>query len=215
MDLRFRVRRAIGVRIVTPFKGLRQGQSISASEYTGLGRSIAGAHGTGAARVSMVNGRLQVHVDHPARHPFEIVAAFNTPTPTAVLCTVTFGQIGGFTPLFPGSSGDPLSDTPAPVHTISLTADVYYFTLVATVTKDGVLNGAYIDVDTTAPTNTNPVPDDMPDEGDTGTAGEYVFPLGEVEIYNDSGVYSFVVRQTLSLSQTFHFCDGSGYIVGV
>lgn len=198
-----------------PFKGLRQGQSISASEYTGLGRSISGAHGTGAARVSMVNGRLQVHVDHPARHPFEIVAMFNSATPTAVLCTVTFGQIGGFTPLFPGSSGDPLSDTPAPVHTISLTADVYYFSLVATVTKDGVLNGAYIDVDTTAPTNTNPVPDDMPTEGATGTAGEYVFPLGEVEIFNDSGVYSFVVRPIITHSLTFRFCDNSATIMAI
>ena len=150
-----------------------------------------------------------------AQHPFKINAAFDFATPTAVLCTVTFGQIGGFTPLFPGSAGDPLSDTPAPVHTIALTADVYYFSLVATVTKDGVLSGAYIDVDTTAPTDTDPVPDDMPDEGDTGTAGEYVFPLGEVEIYEDTGVYSFVVRQTITHSLTFRFCDNSATIMAV
>lgn len=43
------------------WKGLQPGQAISASEYSRLCKAVFESYGTGAARVSLANGRMQVY----------------------------------------------------------------------------------------------------------------------------------------------------------
>lgn len=149
-------------------------------------------------------------------HPFKISAEFDNPaTPTAITVTLKFGQVNSATPLFPGSTGDPLNDSTPPEGTITLTPDTYYVYLAVDVTKDGVFDGSYIEIDTAIPADVDPVPDDWPDEGDTGTAGVYYFEIGEILLTESGGVYSFLVSQTITNSLTFWNCDNTAYIVSV
>jgi hypothetical protein len=149
-------------------------------------------------------------------HPFKISAVFNTPSaPTSITVTLKFGQVNSVTPVFPGSAGDPLDDSDPPTGTIALTPDTYYVYLAVNVTKDGVFNGSYIEIDDAIPADVDPVPDDWPDEGDTGSAGVYYFEIGQIMLTESGGIYSFLVSQSVTNSLTFWNCDNTAYIVSV
>lgn len=216
---------------MTPFKGLRQGQSISASEYTGLGRSIAGAHGTGAARVSLVNGRLQVHVPVQGPHPFKISAEFDNPAaPTICLVSIAPGTLtgqisgaGSYTgnPLFEGSGGATLAS--APTYNVGVTEQTTYFYLNVTTDNEGKIKNCWIDaivsgdVATTA-VDVPYVQEDFPAVGDPGSDGTYFHPIGSVTVSVSgsfpSFVYSVSTNNTLQSSAVFWPCGGAGIFDG-
>jgi len=218
---------------MTPFKGLRQGQSISASEYTGLGRSIAGAHGTGAARVSLVNGRLQVHVPitNTSPYPFKISAEFDNPAaPTICLVSIAPGTLtgqisgaGSYTgnPLFEGSGGATLAS--APTYNVGVTEQTTYFYLNVTTDNEGKIKNCWIDaivsgyVATTA-VDVPYVQEDFPAVGDPGSDGTYFHPIGSVTVSVSgsfpSFVYTVTTNNTLQSSAVFWPCGGAGIFDG-
>lgn len=62
------------------WKGLQPGQAISASEYSRLCKAVFESYGTGAARVSIANGRLQVYSSGVDFGAFEFGLASSTNT---------------------------------------------------------------------------------------------------------------------------------------
>lgn len=219
---------------MTQFKGLRQGQSISASEYTGLGRSIAGAHGTGAARVSMVNGRLQVHVPVPVQsspHPFKISAEFDNPAaPTICLVNIAPGTLtgqisgaGSYTgnPLFEGSGGATLASDPT--YNVGVTEQTTYFYLNVTTDNEGKIKNCWIDAIVAADVATTAVDvpyvqEDFPAVGDPGSDGTYFHPIGRVTVSVSGSfpdfVYTVSTNNTLQSSAVFWPCGGAGIFDG-
>lgn len=151
-----------------------------------------------------------------ADHPFRINGRLNS-TGTAVLVTISNGSFEFRTPLFYGSTGDPLSDDPAPEYTISASAGVYYVYFVVTVDKNGLLADAqdvWIEIYTTMPTSVAPVPDDMPDAGDTGTAGTVYIQIGTLTIAVDGSDVTFAAFNDIRQNLTFWMCDGT-YTINV
>lgn len=193
------------------WKGLQPGQAISASEYSRLCKAVFESYGTGAAKVSIANGRMQIHVDADSNdHPFKINGRLNS-TGTAVLVTISNGSFEFRTPLFYGSTGDPLSDDPAPEYTIAASPDVYYVYFVVTVDKNGLLADAqdvWIEIDDTLPTSVAPVPDDMPNAGDTGTDGTLYIQIGTLTIAVDGSDVTFAAFNDIQTNLTFWMCDG-------
>lgn len=217
------------------FKGLRQGQSISAKEYTGLGRALVGATGTGAARVSFVNGRLQVHVPvtSASPHPFKISAEFDDPAaPTICLVSIAPGTLtgqfsasGSYTgnPLFEGSGGAELGDVPAPTYNVGVTEQTTYFYLNVTTDNEGKIKNCWIDAIVAADVATTAVDvpyvqEDFPAVGDPGSDGTYFHPIGSVTVSVAGSfpdfVYSVTTNNTLQSSAVFWPCGGAGIFDG-
>ncbi len=62
------------------WKGLQPGQAISASEHNRLCKAVFESYGTGAARVSLANGRMQVYSSGVDFGAFEFGLASSTRT---------------------------------------------------------------------------------------------------------------------------------------
>lgn len=201
----------------TPRQPFRQGFGVSAGKLNAMYGAIAHARGTNGITVRMENGGMVFEwlaPDHLTDHPFKIRAVQNAEL-TAHIITIFFGQVNNTTPRFWGTVGDPLEVADPPEYTLANTAGTHIFYLVIEVTKDGVFDDVYIESDTALPADVVPVPDDMPDAGDTGTAGTYHFQIGSVELVDTSGSFSAVISQTITNSLTYWTCDETGRIVSV
>lgn len=207
-----------------PFKGLAEGRQISAQEYNRIGRAVMGAYGTGAARVSMVNGRMQVHVDRASTsHPFKLTAEFDNDTsPTNCFVSIAYGTLQGTVasgssypgvPLFEGSGGSRLDADPAPVFDVGVTARTNYFYFEVTTDEYGLIDEVAIVHKVAADlplTETPYVQPDVPDDGDPGTAGVYYWLIGTVTVSEVGLVWSIAYNQGVQTSMGFYTCGSGG-----
>jgi len=205
------------------WKGLQPGQAISASEYSRLCKAVFESYGTGAARVSIANGRMQIHVDSVAAstdHPFKINAIVEPELGVSIIVTISNGSIDYKTPLFKGEMGEPISDSPAPDYTFAPSAGIYRVYLVVTVDKNGYLaddQDVWIEIPDVAnedlPDDVPPVPDDMPEPGDTGTAGLIHIQLGYITVAVVEDVITVSTFNDVRKNFTFWLCDNGQYTI--
>lgn len=200
------------------WKGLQPGQAISASEYSRLCKAVFESYGTGSARVSIANGRMQIHVDHAADedHPFKINAVVEPELGVEIIVSVSNGSIDFKTPLFKGEPGSPISDSPSPTYQFAPSAGIYSVYLVVTLDKNGFLaddQDVWIEipdvVNDPLPDNVAPVPDDMPEPGDSGTEGLIHIQLGYITVAVVDDVITVSTFNDIRENFTFWYCDGT------
>jgi len=155
-----------------------------------------------------------IPVEEVTSHPFKITAA---PYESGVGfdITIAYGTVNNSVPTFWGNAGSPLSTSSPPVYVLAATVGTHNFYLVVVVDKNGAMTDVYIESATSLPANVVPVPDDMPDAGDTGTSGLYHFSIGTVTIAGSGSSYTATIDQSITNSLTYWTCSEVGRIVSV
>lgn len=149
-----------------------------------------------------------------AGHPFKINTA-GYESGVGFDITIAYGTVNSAVPTFWGNAGSPLSTSSPPVYVLAATVGTHNFYLVVVVDKNGAMTDVYIESATSLPSNVVPVPDDMPDAGDTGTSGLYHFSIGTVTIAGSGSSYTATIDQSITNSLTYWTCSEVGRIVSV
>lgn len=159
-------------------------------------------------------------------HPFKISAAFDdAAAPTVCMVLIQSGSLQGTLatgstyagiPLFEGSGGSPLDDSPAPDYDVGVTARTNYLYLVMTTDEYGLLDTCWIDHLLVAapvpPVDVPYVQPGFPLASDTGTAGVYYWLIGSVTVAGTDPNKTITISQAVETDLGFRVCGGAGLV---